>query len=461
MKRLIKGWLFLWLVMGLQPAVADKVDDYVKAEIQRRNIPGLSLAVVRNGKVIKAKGYGHANLEWKISATPQTVYEIGSLTKQFTAAAVMMLAEEGKLSLDDAISKHLSNTPEAWKGITLRQILSHTSGLKDYLFMPGLGLGTETAKSEFIGKVAVHPLDFTPGETYSYSNTGYYLAGLIIEKVSGQTYEEFLTERIFKPLRMNNTYFANPRQIIPNRANGYQRGSKEYYNGQLLGRTAAGGAGAILSTVLDMAKWDNALNGESLLKTTSLQAIWTPFRLNSGYDYPYGLGWSLQVFKGHRTTSHSGGTIAFSTYILRLPDNKLTIIAFCNRDMQNAGSIAQRVAEWYLPELKLSDAKEIPDPDPALTTALKTWLDGYVKAKPGMELIAPEMKAAMGTARGRLALMGVGQLGQVNSMALIEREDWGLGRQLRYRVRFVKAVVHITFALNKEGKIVFIDMRNE
>lgn len=196
----------------------DEVDQYVEAFIKKRGIPGLSLAVVRDGKLVKAAGYGLANLELNVPAKPETVYEIGSISKHFTAEAILLLAEEGKLKLDDPLSKYLSEAPEAWKPITLRHILAHTSGLKDWEAANALSYRREYTPEEFIKLMAPFPLDFTPGEKWAYSNTGYPLLGVVIERASGQPFEAFMTERIFKPLGMNATRFNHPSHIVPNHA---------------------------------------------------------------------------------------------------------------------------------------------------------------------------------------------------------------------------------------------------
>jgi len=202
----------------------DKIDDYVSARMRQLHIPGLSLAIVRDGRITKAQGYGFANLELRAHATKETVYEIGSNTKQFTAAAIMMLVEDGKIRLEDTITKYFPEAPETWRGITIRHLLTHTSGIQNHVAVPhwldafrtNLAFETAPARDELLKMFFKVPLEFQPGETWAYDNTGYYFVGIIIEKASGKSYWQFLDERIFKPLGMDATRSTNPQPLVPN-----------------------------------------------------------------------------------------------------------------------------------------------------------------------------------------------------------------------------------------------------
>jgi D-alanyl-D-alanine carboxypeptidase len=262
------------LLVGLAAPIsgnADKIDQHVTAQMQRLHIPGASLAIVRDGRIIKTQGYGFANLELKAPATKDTVYEIGSTSKQFTATAIMMLAEEGKVHLDDPITKYFPEAPQAWHGITIRHLLSHTSGIQNHVAVPHwldvfrtkLALETSPSRDELLKMFFKLPLEFQPGETWAYDNTGYYLLGVIIEKASGKSYWQFLSERIFKPLGMNATRSTDPQPIVPNRASGYEWKNDHFENRPVLLPAIAFSAGSLLSTVEDMAKWDAALYTES------------------------------------------------------------------------------------------------------------------------------------------------------------------------------------------------------
>jgi CubicO group peptidase (beta-lactamase class C family) len=295
----------LLLAFGIATSVqADAVDDYVRSQMRTRHIPGVSLAIVRDGKIIKAQGYGVANLELNVPATNTTVYEIGSNTKQFTAAAIMMLVEEGKVQLEDKIAKYFPDAPETWNRITIRHLLTHTSGIQNHVAVPGYlnifktSITSETtpAREELLRMFFKLPLEFQPGETWAYDNTGYYLLGIVIEKASGKTYWQFLEERIFKPLGMAATRNTEPTPLVPNRASGYKWVKDHFENRPILAPFVAFSAGSILSTVEDMAKWDAALYTEKLLKRSSLDQIWTAATTKTERNHP-----SITVSAGSST----------------------------------------------------------------------------------------------------------------------------------------------------------------
>jgi len=264
-----------------QDAVTAKVDDYVKAEMQRQRIPGLSLAVVKDGQIVLAKGYGLANVELQVPAKPETIFQSGSMGKQFTATAVMMLIEEGKLSLDDKISKYFTDAPASWQNITVRHLLTHTAGTTDY--PRDFDFRLDYTEDELLKRAEAIPLAFQPGEKWSYSNLGYVMLGILIHKVSGKFYGDFLQERVFHPLGMTTARIISEADIVPNRAAGYRLVKGELKNQDWVSPTLNTTAdGALYLTVYDMAKWDAALYTEKLLKRSSLQEMWTPVKLNSG-----------------------------------------------------------------------------------------------------------------------------------------------------------------------------------
>jgi D-alanyl-D-alanine carboxypeptidase len=339
-----------WFILSLaSTALADQVDDYVKTQMEQRRIPGLSLAIVKNGRVTKDEAYGAANLELKSPARKETVFEIGSITKQFTAGLVLILAEEGKLTLDEKITRFFHNAPEAWKGISVRHLLTHTSGLKNYTGLPGFEMTKKLDAEKFVATLGVHPLESRPGEAFKYCNSGYNLAGYIIEKVSRKSYWEMLRTRILDPLQMRTTTSRDLKPIVDQRADGY-----EIEAGKLVNRdsdlTDVFAAGAILSTVGDLLKWNAALDNGKLWSDSSRVAMWSPVTLNSGVKYPYGLGWRLDEHNGRRTIWHSGSTSGFTGSLLRFPDEKLAIIVLCNLgDQGTATHVAKGISDLFAP----------------------------------------------------------------------------------------------------------------
>ena len=344
-------------------AASDKVDSYIAARVREQRIPGLALAVIRDGRVVKERGYGLANIELQVLVTPETVFQLGSIGKQFTAAAILMLAEDGKLSLDDKITRYLPNTAAAWNGITIRHLLNHTSGLADYTddkyIAPGglTPLHEELTDDEILRRFTTLPFDFAPGEKWSYSNTGYAILGFLVRKVSGQSYGDFLRSRIFKPLGMSATRVISESDIIPNRAAGYILENGEIRNQHWVSphsNTLADGA--LYSTAADMIKWDAAITARALLKPESYAQMWTPAPLNDGKTYPYGFAWDLLEVNGHRLQEHGGAWQGFTAHYSRYPDDHLSVIVLTNLESgaSNPEKIAHEVAAHYIPGLKTS-----------------------------------------------------------------------------------------------------------
>ncbi|HEX7332842.1 MAG TPA: serine hydrolase domain-containing protein [Pyrinomonadaceae bacterium] len=334
-----------------QDSFATRIDDYIRTEMQSQQIPGVALAIVKDGKVVLARGYGLANVEHQVPVKPETIFQSGSTGKQFTATAVMLLVEEGKLNLEDKITKYFTDAPEAWRDITVRHLLTHTSGMTDY--PPDFDLCRDYTEDELFQRIKTIPLAFQPGEKWSYSNLAYVMLGILIHKVSGKFYGDFLQERVFKPLEMTTARIISEADIVPNRAAGYR-----LVNGQLknqgwvspsLNTTADG---ALYLTVYDMAKWDAALYTDKLLKRTTLEQMWTPVKLNNGKTHPYGFGWGLGKVRGHRVIEHGGSWQGFKAQITRYVDDKLTVIVFANQARANQAKLAHGVAAIINPELK-------------------------------------------------------------------------------------------------------------
>jgi CubicO group peptidase (beta-lactamase class C family) len=321
--------LTLQIDSGAEDSVIARVDELVSREMRSQHIPGISLAVMTNGHIALAKGYGLANVEDQVPAKPETVFQSGSVGKQFTATAVMMLVESEKIHLDDAIGKYLTDVPESWGKIKVRHLLTHTSGLGDY--PPDFDFQRNYTEDELLARLTKVPLSFQPGEQWRYSNVGYVTLGILVSKVTGRFYGEFLQERIFKPLDMNTARIINEADIVTNRAAGYQLLKGELKNQGWVSPTMNSTAdGSLYLTVYDMAKWDAALYTERLLKRSSLDQMWTPVKLNNGKTHGYGFGWALEEVPNHRLIHHNGAWQGFHCAIYRYVDDKLTVVAFDN-----------------------------------------------------------------------------------------------------------------------------------
>ncbi len=341
---------FFALVLLFTAAVAaraDNVDDYVKAAMQKQHVPAVSLAVIKDGKVIKVEGYGLANVELNVPAMPETVYKIGSVSKQFIASGIMLLIQEGRISLDDHISKFLEGTPDTWKDITVRHLLTHTSGIVREA--PGFDPLKIQNDADVIKTAYPLPLRFAPGEKWEYCNVGYFTLAEIIRKVTGKAWGDYLNERLFMPLEMNATRTTTVTEMVQNRANGYGWRDGKLQNAAIY--FALRPSGAFLSSVLDLAKWDAALYTDRILKQSVRDQMWAPVKLNNGTSHPYGFGWELDTVGGHKLVQHGGSLPGFRAALARFLDDKLTVVVLTNGDNANAGSIALGVAALYIPGL--------------------------------------------------------------------------------------------------------------
>ncbi len=402
MKLVPRCLVVLWLFFLALAARADEVDAYVRMQMEKQHIPGLELAVVKEGKVVKAEGYGWANVEKQAPVKPDTVFQLQSVTKSFTATGIMLLVEEGKVGLDDWIGKYLGALPASWSNITVRHLLTHTSGIKDFINEPTVDLKQDITPGQVIDSLRDRPLNFSPGEKYAYSNTGYHLLGMIIHKVTGKTWGEFLRERIITPLGMQNTGIVGPACSLTNLAAGYIWRDGKQRPGAFVAPTILGYAGGgMLSTVLDLARWDAALYTEKVLRRSSLEQMWTPAQLNDGARSTYGFGWAVDDYRGHKLVTHSGAhATGFRTTFLRFLDEKLTVIVLANLRDANPDEIARGVAAQYIPRLRLSSLEAKPDPEPAKTERLKSCLFDLARTKDS-PLLTPEFRADYAKASGR------------------------------------------------------------
>ena len=454
------------------PVPPDKVDDYVAGEMQKQHIPGLALGVYRDGHIIKAQGYGLANVELNVPVKPETIFQSGSVGKQFTATAVMMLVEEGKVGLDDPVSKYFAGAPDKWKNLKVRNLLSHTSGLAEYesdeLTKPGAPfyLRLDFTEDELFKKVAALPLEFTPGEEWRYRNTNYLLLGFLIRNVTGKFYGDFLQERVFKPLGMTTTRIISEADIIPNRAAGYRLLKGELKNQEWVSPAFNSTAdGALYFTVLDLAKWDAALYTEKLLRKSSLDQMWTVARLNNGQPNKanYGFAWSIDRIGSHKVIQHGGAWQGFTTYIARYVDDKLTVVVLTNLDAGHArpGKIAHAVAGLYAPELTPPEVKPIADKEPQVTALLRDVLQETAEGKVDPEVFTPKLRAELFPSEIEQTGDFLKPLGPLLSLDLLERSEEGELRMYRYRAVYKETTISIKLGLNKEGKIAGLDFSDE
>jgi CubicO group peptidase (beta-lactamase class C family) len=456
--------LFVYAASAQEDAAATaKVDEFIRAEMQRQKVPGVALAVVRGGRVVYAKGYGWANVEHQVAVKPETIFQSGSVGKQFTAAAVMLLVEEGKIGLDDKIGKYFPDAPETWNAITVRHLLTHTSGMTDY--PRDFDFRRDYTEQDLYEKIKAAPLAFQPSERWAYSNLGYVTLGILIGKVSGKFYGDFLRERIFASLGMTTARIISESDIVPNRAAGYVLIKGELKNQAWVSPSLnTTGDGALYLTALDMAKWDAALDGERLLKKSSLEQMWTPVKLNDGKTHPYGFGWMLAQANGRRVVEHGGAWQGFKAMISRFPEEKLTVIVLANLIQASEAKLARGVAAIYNPALAPPVAAALEDTEPKVTALVKDVLQKTADNQISREFFTPEAAAALFPERVRQAGEFLKSLGSFVEIKLLERTTREALRVYKYRVlyrNFQDNTVVLTVALTKDDKIASIQMRPE
>lgn len=401
---------------------ADAVDDRVRSIMEERHIPGAAIAVIKGGKIIKIKGYGVATLEFNVPVTTETVFEIGSVSKQMTAAGIMLLVQDGKVSLDEKISKYLPNTPDAWKDVTVRHLLTHTSGIKSYTSLGGFSLSERMTINDFIKKLSPHPLEYVPGEKNIYSNSGFNLLAYIIETQSGKKYIDFMRERIFLPLGMTKTNDRDPQNIIRLRANGYEWRT-DRYSGRDGDLTDLMGAGSIVSTITDMTKWEAALRGEKLLNAQSKKEIWTQFIFNNSKPSPYGLGWRISDVRGHKLIGHTGQTAGFGAAIFRYVDDDTTVIALTNLGESGMGSlIASNIVKIFVPALSLKAINTgIPDDPVIFASVSKAVSDRHIGVVDPI-LFSSDLSRALVTERSKNFAERLKKFGAITKIKFASRE---------------------------------------
>jgi CubicO group peptidase (beta-lactamase class C family) len=452
------------LAGGAQNTSADAVDNYVIAEMNKQRVPGLELGVYREGKVVRTQGYGLANIELNVPVKPESIFQSGSVGKQFTATAVMMLVEEGKVGLDDSIRKYFPEARAAWQDVRIQNLLSHTSGLSEYessdKVKPGgpINLRADYTEDQLVKIIESFPMDFSPGSKWAYRNTNYVLLGVIIHKVTGEFYGDFLQDRIFKPLGMSSTRIINEADIIPNRSSGYQIVKGQLKNQDWVSPTFNSTAdGALYFNALDLAKWDAALYTEKLLKRSSLDRMWTVFNLNE--DKPnsahYGFAWELNEINGHKVIEHAGAWQGFTTFIARYVDDKLTVVVLTNLDSahSNPEKIAHHVAGLYNAALTPPELRVIPDREPQVTAFLRKTLEKIASGKADPNDFAPEFRAQLFPNDIKDEEENLKAAGPLKSLELLERKEEGQQRKYTYRATFEEMTLELHFSLTADNKI--------
>lgn len=468
---MIRVLFILAVLLSTTPAAtADPVDDYVRGVMAAKKLPGASVAILRSGTVVKIQGYGLANIELDTPATPDTIYQSGSLGKQFTAAGILLLAEDGKLALDDRLAKHFPEGPSTWHRITVRHLLTHTSGLKDY-GSDEIDFRRDYSEEDLLKIARSVPLEFEPGTQWSYSNTGYLILGLLTSRLAGKHWSDFQTERIFQPLGMATTRVISERDIVRNRAAGYELDDKGEVKNQewvapSLNRLADG---ALYFSVKDLAAWEAALHARRFMKPASFEAWWTPASLGGRLTYPYGFGWGLGEQRGHRLIEHGGSWQGFRTAIARYVDQGLTVIVLANLAQAEPETMAHEIAGLVEAALERPDpTRTAPDPDPSRTARLRDVLDAWANYRrppvlaEGLAATASGSRREAGqrrtTARRLAAMTAFRYLGEddLSARSLMMRGD-AVERAVYFALDTKEARHVYRFHLSSDGRVVDFD----
>jgi len=390
----------------IESTLKKKIETYLNSEMRAEQIPGLSYAVVHNGKIIDSGSYGLANVELKTPVTPHTLFNIGSIGKTFTATAIMLLQKDGKLSINDPINKYLDSLPDSWNTITIKHLLTHTSGIKDYAHdFPGYSFiekdrKQEITEAQFIRMATNLPLNFSPGERWAYSNSNFVLLGFIIHKLAGKPTGEFMKERIFGPAGMKETRYTDVREIIPNRASGYlldEDDNNKLINGIYVSNffSRMGDMG-ILTTATDLARWSLAQDKATILDQQTLEQMWTPSELNNGLEVmgvagvSYGMGWGLSNHRGYQELGHGGSFInGYTAQFTRFPEIGFAVVVLCNLNPSRVHWIGYNIAGFFVPQLKgLDQLTEIKTGDTSFNKNARDFLQSLATGNYDRSLVS-------------------------------------------------------------------------
>jgi len=432
--RSLLGTLVLLLASHRHGGAQDvsRMDRIIQSHVDNKQFMG-SVLVAQGGQVVLNKGYGSANLEWDIPDSPQTKFRLGSLTKQFTAAAILLLEERGKLKTDDLVAKYLPDAPASWAKITLANLLTHTSGIPNFTSFPDYSTteATPTTPEQLVGRFRDKPLSFQPGEKWEYSNSGYVLLGYLLEKISGQRYEDFVRDNLFAPLGMTESGYDSRAAIILHRAAGYSPGANGPVNAGYIDMSIPFSAGALYSTTEDLWRWEQGLFGGKVLTTASLKKMTTPFK----NDYAYGL--AARTAHGYTVLEHGGGIEGFNTQLAYDPDGKLAVIVLGNLNGAAPGEIAGQLMSLLHGETVVlpSERKEIT----VSTDVLRQYVGTYQLAPTFSIVITLEGNRLMSQATNQPAL------------PLFPESETSF---------FLKAVdAQIEFAKNEKGEVTSLTLR--
>jgi CubicO group peptidase (beta-lactamase class C family) len=435
-------------------------DAIVAEEMARQRIPGVAVAVVRRGQVVRAAGFGLANVEHAVPVTTSTVFQTGSLAKQLTAVAVMLQVEDGKLDLDASIARYLPGAPDHWKSITVRHLLTHTSGIPGYDERL-LDYRKDYSEDQLVQIAFGLPLEFPAGSRWSYSDPGYMLLGVIVRKASGRFYGDVLRDRVFTPLGMSTARIISEEDIVMHRAGGYRRDGEALKNQAWVAPTLNTTAdGSLYLSLQDWLAWERALRQRAVLRAESWEQVFAPVRLTSGKTFPHGFGWELDDGRGPAGYRHEGAWQGFQTAYLHATDADLTVIVLANLAEARPMHIAERVAQMHVPEVKRRAPAAPPAPDPLLAARVQALLEATATGtlrESEFEFLRPGFFPAEPAAYRKL-LAG---LGPVQRIELLERWERGDDTLLSLRAVVGSQPFRLDLSVTPSGRFSAYGLRVE
>ena len=436
-----------------------KVEAIMARELAAGRLVGASVAVLKYGVPIYTQGFGFADAEHKVAADANTVYKLGSLTKQFTATVAMQLVEEKRIKLDAPVYTYLPDLPNSWRKITVRNLLTHTSGIPNYTDILGFAFklrehGSDDKVIQFVGT----KLDFAPGSQWKYSNTGYIVLGKLISHVEKKPFADVLKTRILTPLQMNSTATLRMQSKPTKIAQGYASPGKK---AMLLDDGWPGAAGDMVSTAIDMAKWLGALERLKVLSSAASRQMWAPTILTTGASTPYGFGWTLGEIATIPTISHNGAIPGFSTADLIVQQKHLDVVVLTNSDTGPAETLAKEIAKAFEPSLAVAP-KAILDNDPKRSTAERKLLDDVIAGTVDVSRLSPELKKAMSPSVVESVSKSLKSLGAVKSLILVrEVPSPGQPTIREYAIQFEATTVKYIVGYDAKGIITVLGFRPE
>lgn len=430
-----------------------RTDAVINWALARPGAVALSVAVAVDGRVIE-RGVGIADLEFNVPANAATSFRIGSVTKQFTAAAIMKLVEQGRLALDDDLHEYLPDFDTGGRVLTIRQLLNHSSGVPSYTSQPDFfprAAALDLSHAELLGYIRDVPFDFEPGTGWNYSNTGYYLLGMIVEVASGQTYGDYLQQTFFDPLNLSRTRYGSERELIPNRAQGYDfdAASGRFLNDTLISMNTPGAAGALIASPGDLVRWQLALSGGRAVQPASYQTMITSTVATGQGTQQYGFGLMIDDAGGRRTISHNGGIPGFNSILTTLPDAGLHVAVISNSDGMPSALVAQNIIQ----ALTSAEAPPLPElrteAHPQSEAAVRRLIEEIVRGEPDYARMSPALAAAT---RAQLPGMqqGLGALGPIRSIRFL---DVGPAGGDRFEVTLENGAVIMQIVVDDAGTI--------